>query len=198
MSFEQEALRRFADGITPSNWNVVLHPRHYCYKPRTLNIWVQILGVREAIQYFAVDGPFMGRVWGPMWFGRLSSIMGGIPEAKRAFEQYGDGSIGRIHIQLCSHLGDLRFIVVHELAHVAVTRLKARKMRPYKVSSIFVAGDAEEEKHQGPLFRKALFRMISRAEAVYGRNAATETMWQAYLNYARNEGERAPADCPRI
>jgi len=198
MSFDHEFVRRFADGITPSNWNVVLHPRHYRYKPGTLNIWLQILGVREAIQHFAVDGPFMGRVWGPMLFARLSSIMSAIPEARRAFEQYGDGSVGRIHIQLCAHVGDWRFIIVHELAHVAVTRYMARKSRPYRADRMFVAGDAEEERHQSPLFRKALFRMISRAEAVFGRSIATEAMWQAYLNYGRTINDKTPADCPPI
>jgi hypothetical protein len=190
MSFEHEAVRGFADSITPPNWNVALHPRGYCYKPGTLNVWLQILSFREAAQYFAVEGPFMGRVWGPMWFTRLSSIKGGIPEAKQAFEKYGDGSVGLVHIQLCPHMGDLPFIVIHELAHVAVTRCKSRKLRPHKGDNVFVVDDSEEQKHQDPLFQKALFRLISRAEAVYGRSAGTEAIWKAYRGYVGIEREK--------
>ena len=151
MTFEPEAVRRFADIITPPNWNVVLHPRDYRYKPGTLNVWLQILTEKEAIQIFALEGPFLGRVWGPMFFIKLSNIVSRIPEARRAFEKYGDGSVARVHIQLCPSMRDWRLVVVHELAHVAVARYKARKMLPFKGEQVLVVGDPEEERHQGPL-----------------------------------------------
>ncbi len=164
-----EVIRQFADTITPPNWNVVLCPEDYKYKPGTLNIWLQVLDAMESAKLFASEGPFLGRVWGPMWFTRLSSVKGSIAGAARGFEIHGDGSIGRVHIQICPHMGNWRSIVIHELAHLAATRCRAREIRAFRGDNVFVANEKTIDSHDGPLFRKALFRMIRRAEAKWGQ-----------------------------
>ncbi|UCG13161.1 MAG: hypothetical protein JSU72_01320 [Deltaproteobacteria bacterium] len=73
--------------------------------------------------------------------------------------------------------------LVHELAHVAVNRLLARRYRAFKRGHIPTVNSAvmlEEDMH-GPTYQKALRRFASRVEAKWGQEAA-ETIWQELEN----------------
>jgi hypothetical protein len=74
---------------------------------------------------------------------------------------------------------DLFAAMVHELAHVAVSRLLARKYRPFKSGHIQTINSAVmlEEAMHGPTYQKALRRLALRVEATWGREAA-EKIWQ--------------------
>lgn len=92
---------------------------------------------------------------------------------------FADTEIWMFPLVLQEENQDLFAALVHELAHVAVSRLLARKYRPFKSGHIQTVNSAvmlEEEMH-GPTYRKALRRFALRVEAAWGQETAKK-IWQ--------------------
>ena len=58
--------------------------------------------------------------------------------------------------------------IIHELAHIAVDRLVALKLKPHKARCLVNTSVDLDENPHGPTFQKALWRMAYRAYQVYG------------------------------
>ncbi len=183
--FEYEEMLRFADAITPANWNIVANTGMYRYVPNTLNIWLDVLE-REQVPAYRNSGAcetFAGRVKEIMRFFQLDVLRDYVADAAEALAMYGPGSIASIQVQVCRDQGDWRDTLVHELAHVAATRWKAQQLKPVKRDLGYIGHDAENEGH-GPIFLKAFRRMIFRTMTTFGDRIRTRMMWWEYCYYA--------------
>jgi len=170
-------LEFFANEITPSTWNVFLDHKDYSYKPRTLNIWLDILD-EELKSELEEDGhEFIGRVTKPMEFNLISHCKDFQPDAAKALEKDGDSTISSSQIQICPESDiEVECTIVHELAHIAVARRKAQQLKPFKNNSLVMSHKIEGEDEHGLTFLKAYKRMITRTEKIFGEDMAL-SMW---------------------
>jgi hypothetical protein len=167
----------FANEITPPTWNVFLDHKDYRYKPRTLNIWLEILEEEQRSELEEVEHEFIGRVPTPMQFGLISHCTDFQSDAVTALEQYGDGVISSSQIQICPESDiEIECTIVHELSHIAVTRRKAQQSKPAKNILSLMSHTIDGEDEHGPTFLKAYKRMIIRTEKIFGDNK-TIPMW---------------------
>ena len=188
----KEKIRRFADRITPKNWNIILHEKDALETSGVLNILLSIQGQNSQVYsdrygnkcyeyqgrggetYFAnIYGdifhknqvkPVLGMVLGRMTFKKL-----------KFFDNDKKGKVAKIMVQLWPDLGDWRVTLVHELAHVAVYRWRAFRTKDYNKQRLFIRYLGENlrssiikeqltlENHHGPRFQKALLSLIQRA-----------------------------------
>ena len=176
----------FANEITPPTWNVFLDDKDYSYKPRTLNIWLEILDEEERSELGEETHEFIGRVTKPMEFYLISQCKDFQPEAARALKKYGDGIISSSRIQICPESdAEIECTIVHELSHIAVARRKAQQLKPVKNNLPLMSHKIDGEDEHGPTFQKAYKRMILRTENHFG-NDLTMSMWIDLAFYKRN------------
>ena len=188
METDPGIIRKFAEAITPPNWNFFLSPGEIEYAPNTLNIGLEILDGEEAeARHKRARKPFAGRIGAPMFFNPLSSLARTVPQAAAQLERLGDGLVAEVQIQLCPHFGAWRETLVHELAHVAATRWKARRYKAAGARLEFMDHNVEEEEH-GPIFLKAFRRVIVRTRSAFGREVNVKAMWWSYCDYADQLG----------
>jgi hypothetical protein len=190
-NFNKEKMRRFADRITPKNWNIILHEKDVLDTAGVLNILLSIQGQdspvysdahgnkcyeyqgRSGEKYFANRygdifqknqvKPVLGMVLGRMTFKELKSFGGN----KK-------GKVANIIVQLWPDIGDWRVTLVHELAHVAVYRWRAFMTKEYKKQGPFkryvgenlrmniIREQLSMENHHGPRFQNALLSLAKR------------------------------------
>jgi hypothetical protein len=173
-----QEIKQFAEKIVPPNWNIYYDPEEFRYKPGTLNIHLLIQKEKndELSPLEDEDHEFVGVISGPMHFYQVSTFKKNAG-AMKAIEQYGDGSIARITFVINLIYGADEEAIVHELAHIAAVRYKAQQIgKNHRDRSPIVTQEIERGSRHGPLFQKALHRMIIRTEAALGREAA-KIMW---------------------
>lgn len=177
-----EVVLKFANKISPANWHCFSDHRQFKYRPGILNVQIEIID-DECVD----EGEeFLGQIKGPMFFYSISFFKNVCPEAMAALEKYGDGSISISKMQLCSYWGGLwREIVIHEFAHIAEDRFRARKQRAFRPGQLYVDKTKEEfEEQHGELFLRAYARMIQRSEAACGKDFKSADSWRHYCFYA--------------
>lgn len=103
---EREKIRRFAEMLTPSNWNVFIDYKHFKEERGILNIY---LDIRDA-----------GSEKEPIFYGM---VHGGMNFLK---------GVASIHVVLQPQITNWKKLILHELAHVAVYRWIAWKTRVFK------------------------------------------------------------------
>jgi hypothetical protein len=190
-ALNKEKMRRFADRVTPKNWNVILHEKNALETAGVLNIILSIQGQDSQVfsdahgnkcyEYQETGGetyfanrygdifhkhqvrPVLGMVLGRMTFKELRSCEGN----KK-------GKVAKIIVQLWPDLGDWRVTLVHELAHVAVYRWRAFVTKEYKKQGLFkryvgenlrmniIREQLSMENHHGPRFQNAFLSLIKR------------------------------------
>ena len=184
----RQEIRDFAEKIVPPNWNIYFDPEDFSYKPGTLNIQLMIHKHKnDELSPLEDEGQeFVGVISGPMHFCQISSLTENRPEALKAIEQYGDGSVARITFVINLMYGADEDAIVHELAHIATVRYKAQQAgKKHRNRSPIVTQDIAGGSRHGPLFQKALRRMIIRTEAALGKEV-TKIMW-IQLDMYRND-----------
>jgi len=210
--FSKEKMRRFADRITPKNWNIILHEKDALETSGVLNILLSIQGQdsqvyadiygnkcyeyegRGAEKYFANKygdvlhknqvKPVLGMVLGRMTFKEVKSFGG---DKK--------GKVAKIIVQFWPDLGDWRVTLVHELAHVAVYRWRAFMTKDYKKQGLFKRHPVENlrasiikeqstmESHHGPRFQKALLSLAKRAIREFGEEIPEDDVFWKTLKF---------------
>ena len=203
---QKQEIRRFADRITPKNWNVVLRPEDEIEAPGILNILISIQKPESEVftDYFgnkcypceSKDGiryfenrygdvffknqvkPALGMVSGRMIFKDLKTYM---TDRK--------GKMAKIKIKLWPYLGDWKGTLIHELAHVAVYRYKALKTGEYRkkalfqnpweidTKTLFIHGTLLREGHHGSAFQRAFSSLAKRAIREFGAQIPPEDMF---------------------
>jgi len=210
--FSKEKMRRFADRITPKNWNIILHEKDALETSGVLNILLSIQGQdsqvyadiygnkcyeyegRGAEKYFANKygdvlhknqvKPVLGMVLGRMTFKEVKSFGG---DKK--------GKVAKIIVQFWPDLGDWRVTLVHELAHVAVYRWRALMTKDYKKQGLFKRHPVENlrasiikeqstmESHHGPRFQKALLSLAKRTIREFGEKIPEDNVFWKTLKF---------------
>ena len=152
-NMEKEEMRRFADQITPANWNVVLHPKDDKLAPNILNIFLRI----QDSDHRDPGGTTCKALFsGGMLFSNLKDI--GIDHK---------GSVAQVVVQLWPYSGDWKEALIHELAHVAVYRCLAFRMKTYKDEPRMTLPEADyEQDPHGVTFKKAFSIMKKRSRKI--------------------------------
>jgi hypothetical protein len=206
-SVKNEEIQRFADRITPKNWNVVLSPEDEINEPGILNVLIRIQKPetevftdyfgnkcythesKDGIEYFVNRygdvflrnqvKPALGMVYGRMVFKDLKST---------GMER--KGNVAKITIKLWPYLGDWKGTLIHELAHVAVYRYNAFKTKEYREKALFknpwnidpktliIKKTFQREGHHGPAFQRAFSSLAKRAIREFGAEIpADDIFW---------------------
>lgn len=171
---EREAMRIFADSITPPNWNIFTDYENYRKERGVLNIYLDIRDIDEEFnQYWNGNGKSPPAVNEGMVINGLRYVNG----------------IGNVKIILHPQIFRWQDTIIHELAHVAVLRTKGRKEKANKqlapshsengeiikyVEYHFIISDRESPReHKTKRFRQAQQTLIKRAER-YNEKMDTE------------------------
>jgi hypothetical protein len=191
-SVQKEAIRRFADRVTPKSWHIVLDPKDERIQPGILNIQLSLRGPEEQI-YTDFLGrkcyPFEhkdGSIWYANRYGdvfhrhQVRPILGMI-DGRMVFKDIQTyrinckGKVARIVIRLWPYLGDWKGTLIHELAHVAVYRYQAFRTKDYynktrfknhwniDLKFLLLKERLLSEGHHGPSFQQAFFTLSKRA-----------------------------------
>jgi hypothetical protein len=177
----------YANEVTPPNWNIYTDPSKYRCSHRALNIRVFLINTtpseweKQQIETGLVMPTAMTRA---QRYNKISESIRCRTEMKDDRRSNGDGlfadtEIWMFPLVLQGENQDLFTALVHELAHVAVSRLLARKYRAFKGDHVHIVNSAvmlEEDMH-GPTYQKALRRFALRVEAAWGQEAA-QKIWQ--------------------
>ena len=213
MSFEKDTkIQRFADRITPKNWNVILRPEDEIKEPGALNVLIRIQKPETEVftdyfgnkcysyenekgnKYFVNRygdvflrdqvKPALGMVAGRMVFKDLKSMR---TERK--------GKVAKITIKLWPYLGDWKGTLIHELAHVAVYRYNAFKTKAYKEKALFknpwnidpkmliIKKKLQREGHHGQSFQKAFSMLAKRAIREFGAEISADDIFWKTIRY---------------
>jgi hypothetical protein len=154
----------YANMVTPPNWNIFTNTTDHRCLHRTLNIHLLLIDITplDWVRRQRETGLIM-----PSALTRAQTYKK-VSEAIRCKAEMQEECRSNVFAAL-----------IHELAHVAVSRLLARKYRPFKSGHIQTVNSAvmlEEEMH-GPTYRKALRRFALRVEAAWGQETAKK-IWQ--------------------
>ncbi|MBN1932260.1 MAG: hypothetical protein JW786_11695 [Desulfobacterales bacterium] len=150
---KKEEIRRFADQITPKNWNVVLHPKDDKLSANILNI---LLRIQDSDYPDSADTAAKAVLSGGILFSNLKDI--GIDQK---------GSVAQVVLQLWPRSGDWKAALIHELARVAVYRCLAFRMKTYKDEPRMTLPEADNElEPHGVTFEKALSIMKKRSRKI--------------------------------
>ncbi|MGD8770027.1 MAG: hypothetical protein PVJ06_08280 [Desulfobacterales bacterium] len=211
-SAKKEKIQRFADRITPKNWNVVLRPEDEIKEPGVLNVLIRIQKPETEIftdyfgnkcyPYESKDGikyfvnrygdvflrnqvkPALGMVSGRMVFKDLKSTQ---TERK--------GKFAKITIKLWPYLGDWKGTLIHELAHVAVYRYTAFKTKEYRKKNLFkntwnmnpktlfLKKTLQIEGHHGPAFQRSFSMLAKRAIREFGAEIPSDDIFWMTIRY---------------
>ena len=207
-SVQREAIRRFADRVTPPSWHIALDPEDERIQSGILNIFLSLQGSEEQVytDFFGLkcypfehkDGtiwyanrygnvfhrhqvrPILGMIDGRMVFKDLKS-----PGVKRK------GRVARIIVRLWPYLGDWKGTLIHELAHVAVYRYQACRTKDYQnkmlfknhwnidLKSILIKESLLREGHHGPSFQKAFITLSKRVMREFGTEISyDDDLWK--------------------
>jgi len=189
---QKEEIRLFADRITPQSWNMMLDPKDERIEPTVLNIHLKIKGPQDEI-YTDFFGrkcyPYEdrdGTIWYANSYGdtfqrnQVRPILGMI-SGRMVFSDLKTFGIGRkgkvasIIVCLWPYLGDWKGTLIHELAHVAVYRYHACRIKDYThkalfknpwnidIKAILFKERVLREGHHGPSFQKAFLSITKRA-----------------------------------
>jgi hypothetical protein len=181
----------YANKVAPPNWNIYTRPPEHKCSNRTLNIHIVLIDMTPSDweKRQRETGLIMpAAVTRAQRYTKISEAIHCETETRDGYRSNGDGGFADTEIWmfplvLQKENQDLFAAFVHELAHVAVSRLLARKYRPFKSGHIHIINSAvmlDEEMH-GPTFCKALRRFALRVEVAWGREAA-EKIWQELQN----------------
>jgi integration host factor subunit alpha len=153
----------FANKLTPLNW--IIH--EYCSFPdlKPGNLYIEICFANYDSWS---DKNVGGEVAGPMKFQKISNIADwGSNRALKSLNKYGDGTFGQIQMNiLVDDYDDIKWILVHELAHVGVTRLAAQKLHAWKFPIYLVHNQGFDSNSHGPIFQWAYDILIKRVEKI--------------------------------
>lgn len=146
----ENKLISFAKKFIPHSWNICTSREDEINKPGTLNIDMFF----ERSSYYE-DKHRLGEIHGPMTFYQ---------------------GVGRCTLFLWPHDDDtfaIESTLIHELAHVAVNRLLAWKLKQHKNGLVNAKTDLDENPH-GPTFQRVLEIMLSRMLRRVEENMAYE------------------------
>lgn len=177
----------YANKITPPNWNIYTDPSEHKCLPRALNINLLLIEttpldwVKRQRETGLIMPPALTRA---QIYKKMFEASSCQSEMKDEYGSNGHGvfddtEIWLFPLVLQEENQDVFAAMVHELAHVAVSRLLAQKYRPFKDGHIQTVNSAvmlAEEMH-GPTYKKALHRFALRVGAAWGQEAA-EKIWQ--------------------
>jgi len=173
-------IRRFADRITPGRWKMILDAREAILENGLLNVLLNIEA--EEHQVFRDPDGNTCDSSRPGATPRIAGISGGMlftDLRERGVDP--PGKVAQVVIRLWPYYGDWHGALIHELAHLAVYRWQAWKMKVHlKQGMILIKPGAGEEDDHGRAFTKAL-------SAINRRAAGTES--------ARLEPDR-PSESP--
>lgn len=209
---QKEAMRRFADRITPQSWHIVLDPKDEQIQPGILNIHLSLQGPESEV-YTNFLGrkcyPYEDRS-GKIWYSdelgnvyhrnRVKPILGMIYgrmvfKDLKALGVNGKGKVARIIVRLWPYLGDWKGTLIHELAHVAVYRYQACRTKDYHQKTLFknfwnvdlksllVEERLLREGHHGPSFKKAFFSLTQRAIKKFGAQIPKDDVFWQTVKY---------------
>jgi hypothetical protein len=185
---------RFANLITPPTWNVFAHPEGRIIRPTFLNIELSVLTIDEMDEDEGKKNA-SGFVRSPMRYEKLSALAsarGWTPDDYKDWcdilKRFGDGTVASVHLDLCPYRGDWKGTMVHELAHIAETRRKAQKEKPFRhaIHGVAVGRTVESESQHDPIFLRAFATMIKRTEVIFKsiRHPTIFRMWNSFASYA--------------
>lgn len=177
----------YANMVTPPNWNIFTNTTDHRCLHRTLNIHLLLIDITplDWVRRQRETGLIMpSALTRAQTYKKVSEAIRCKAEMQEECRSNGDSvfadtEIWMFPLVLQEENQDLFAALVHELAHVAVSRLLARKYRPFKSGHIQTVNSAvmlEEEMH-GPTYRKALRRFALRVEAAWGQETAKK-IWQ--------------------
>lgn len=208
----KEAIRHFADRITPQSWHIVLDSKDEKIHPGILNIHLSLQGPESEV-YTNFWGrkcyPFEdrgGKIWYSDKLGNLyhrdqvKPILGMISgrmvfKDLKALGVNAKGKVARIIVRLWPYLGDWKGTLIHELAHVAVYRYQAYRTKDYHkktlfknfwnvdVKSLLVEERLLREGHHGPRFKKAFFSLAQRAIKEFGTEIPKDDVFWQTVKY---------------
>ncbi len=181
----------YANKVIPPNWNIYTDPSEHRCSPRALNIHVLLIdttpldwGRRQRETGLTMPAALTRA----QRYNKISETSRCKTEITDECTSNGDGVFADTEIWifplvLQGENQDLFAALVHELAHVAVNRLLARKYRAFKSGHIQIVNSAVmlEERMHGPTYQRALRGFALRVEAAWGQEAA-EKIWQELEN----------------
>ena len=194
---QKKEIRRFADRITPKSWHVIIDSEQERISPGVLNICIRIQGPESEIYtdplgnkcypyesrdgaeyYYNVFGRIFERIEIKPILGMVSGRM--IFKDLKSYGADGRGKVARITILLWPYLGDWKGTLLHELAHVAVYRYRAFRIKNYRKEDLFHPHwnmnpqtalrkrKFHREGHHGPMFQQAFATLAKRAVREFG------------------------------
>jgi hypothetical protein len=177
----------YADKVIPPNWNIYTDSSEHRCSHRALNIHILLMDTTPSdwVKRQRETGLVMpAALTRAQRYNTISEASRCKTEIKDECRSKGDGVFADTEIWMFPFVlqgenQDLFAALVHELAHVAVSRLLARKYRAFKSGHIHIVNSAVmlEEGMHGPTYQRALRRFALRVEAAWGQEAA-EKIWQ--------------------
>jgi hypothetical protein len=176
----------YANKVTPPNWNIYTDPSEHRCAHRTLNIHILLIDTTpsEWGKRQRETGLIMpAALTRAQRYKKISEAVHGKNEMKDECRRNGDGmfadtEIWMFPLVLQGENQDLFTALMHELAHVAVSRLLARKYRAFKSGHIQTVNSAVmlQEEMRGPTYQRALRRFALRVEDACGQDASEKIL----------------------
>ena len=208
---QKEAMRQFADRVTPQSWHIVLDSKDERIQPGILNVHLSLQGPESEV-YTDIWGrkcyPFEhtdGSIWyanrsGNVYHRHQVKPILGMIDGRMVFKNLKTlgvnrkGKIARIIVRLWAYLGDWKGTLIHELAHVAVYRYQACRTKDYQNNALFknpwnidfksllIKERFLREGHHGPSFQKAFFTLSKRAIREFGAEIPyNDDLWKTLI-----------------
>jgi hypothetical protein len=217
---QKEAIRQFADRITPNSWHIIMDSKDERIKPGILNVHLSLQGPasevytdfwgRKCYPFEHKDGtiwyanrygnvfhrhqvkPILGMIYGRMVFKDLKELGVNLK-----------GKVARIIVRLWPYLGDWKGTLIHELAHVAVYRYQACRSKHYSKKTLYknfwnidsksllIEERLLREGHHGPSFKKAFFSLTQRAIKEFGAEIPKDDVFWKTVKYELKSKSRS-------
>ena len=157
----------FANQITPPNWIFYEYRNRPELKPG--NLYIEVLPMRSDATDWEEEKEALAFVSGPMMFQKISDVANrGSEREIKVLKKYGDGSFAHIGIEIRvnNFFEDRKWVMVHELAHVLVTRRAAQKWHIWNTPCGIVPNTGEDTSPHGPIFQCAYKLFIERVKKI--------------------------------
>ena len=174
---DKKNICQFADKITPKSWNIFSDHIRTKYMPEVLNIQLLFIDIPLEFEHDNLGG------YVPIFADRAFFYKNVYPDARSAFRTYGNFLYAETFIKLFPNsLLDIEGTIIHQLAHVAVSRYGMWQQKSWKKD--FSRSMRDEDDLHGPLFQRFYKVLLDRTKKVFGEEMV-KTQWKHLEFYGK-------------